>query len=46
MSVFRASLDSSSLPLFGRQNWPRVRFGDVVEKVNETEREPDAADRV
>lgn len=46
MSALRASLDSSSLPLFGRPNWPHVRCGDVVENVNETEREPDAADRV
>jgi hypothetical protein len=26
------------LPLFNRKGWKRVRFGDVVNNVNETER--------
>ncbi|MFO0426433.1 MAG: restriction endonuclease subunit S [Planctomyces sp.] len=30
----------ASLPLFDRTGWTRVRFGDVVENVNETERSP------
>jgi type I restriction enzyme S subunit len=30
----------ASLPLFDRTGWKRVRFGDVVENVNETERSP------
>jgi hypothetical protein len=28
------------LPLFDRKDWTRVRFGDVVQNVNETERSP------
>lgn len=32
--------DWASLPLFERSGWTRVRFGDVVENVNETERSP------
>ena len=28
------------LPLFSRTGWSRVRFGDVVENVNETEGNP------
>jgi type I restriction enzyme S subunit len=30
----------ASLPLFDRRGWTRVRFGDVVENLNETERSP------
>ena len=30
----------ASLPLFDRKGWRRVRFGDVIENVNETERDP------
>lgn len=30
----------AELPLFNRKNWSRVRFGDVVENVNETESDP------
>src|SRR5262249_22617281 len=30
-------------PLFDRSNWKRVRFGDVVESLNETERDPGEA---
>lgn len=32
--------DWASLPLFDRRGWTRVRFGDVVENWNETERSP------
>ena len=30
----------AKLPIFDRSKWQRVRFGDVVENVNETERAP------
>ena len=33
----------ATLPLVDRTGWKRVRFGDVVENCNETEREPEAA---
>ena len=33
----------AKLPLFDRSKWRRVRFGDVVENLNETERNPAAA---
>ncbi len=32
--------DWASLPLFDRKGWRRVRFGDVVKSVRETERDP------
>jgi hypothetical protein len=32
-----------SMPLFDRKGWKRVRFGDVVENVNETEPELESA---
>ena len=32
--------DWAKLPLFDRSKWQRVRFGDVVENVNDTERDP------
>jgi type I restriction enzyme S subunit len=32
--------DWAKLPLFDRKGWERVRFGDVVENINETERNP------
>ena len=35
--------DWRSLPLFDRSTWTRVRFGDVVQNVNETERDPAGA---
>ncbi len=35
--------DWRSLPLFDRSGWSRVRFGDVVQNVNETERDPAGA---
>ena len=39
----RVNPDLASLPLFDRKGWQRVRFGDVVENVNETEGNPAAA---
>lgn len=35
--------DWAKLPLFDRSKWQRVRFGDVVENLNETERDPAGA---
>jgi hypothetical protein len=35
--------DWARLPLFDRTGWTRVRFGDVVENVNDTVRSPQAA---
>jgi len=35
--------DWAMLPLFDRKGWKRVRFGDVVENLNETERNPAGA---
>jgi hypothetical protein len=35
--------DWPKLPLFDRKRRTSVRFGDVVENVNETEREPQVA---
>ena len=32
--------DWSRLPLFDRKDWTGVRFGDVVQNVNETEAKP------
>lgn len=32
----RPNPDWASLPIFSRVGWERVRFGDVVENVNET----------
>ncbi len=40
----RINPDWANLPLFDRTGWTRVRFGDVVENVNETVRDPAAAD--
>lgn len=40
LDTLRANPDWASLPLFDRTGWSRVRFGDVVENVNETERNP------
>ncbi|MCX6349395.1 MAG: restriction endonuclease subunit S [Candidatus Aureabacteria bacterium] len=39
----RPNPDWAKLPLFDRSKWQRVRFGDVVENLNETERDPKAA---
>jgi type I restriction enzyme S subunit len=33
----------AKLPLFDRKGWRRVRFGDVVENSNESERDPESA---
>ena len=33
---FKAKADWAKLPLFNRSKWQRVRFGDVVENLNET----------
>ncbi len=38
--MLRANPDWAKLPLFDRKGWKRVRFGDVVENLNETERDP------
>lgn len=35
--------DWATLPLFDRSKWKRVKFGDVVENVNKTERDPAGA---
>ncbi|MDP2268325.1 MAG: hypothetical protein Q8K46_04065, partial [Deltaproteobacteria bacterium] len=35
--------DWAKLPLFDRKEWKRVRFGDVVENINEPERNPTGA---
>lgn len=42
-AVLRPNPDWAKLPLFDRTGWRRVRFGDVVENVNETERDPVSA---
>jgi len=36
----RPNPDWSGLPIFDRRGWKRVRFGDVVTNLNETERDP------
>lgn len=36
----RPNPDWAKLPLFDRKGWKRVHFGDVVENLNETERNP------
>jgi type I restriction enzyme, S subunit len=41
----RPNPDWASLPLFDRTGWKRVRFGDVVENLNETVRTPAVIDR-
>lgn len=35
----RPNPDWASLPIFDRTGWKRVRFGDVIENLNETERD-------
>ena len=37
---FRPNPDWAKLPIFDRKGWKRVRFGDAVENLNETERNP------
>ncbi len=34
---------NTDIPLFDRSKWQQVRFGDVVENVNETKRDPQSA---
>ncbi|MPZ47284.1 MAG: hypothetical protein GEV05_28765 [Betaproteobacteria bacterium] len=41
--ALRINPDWARLPLFDRNGWERVRFGDVVANVNETERDPGTA---
>lgn len=38
LSNLKINPDWAKLPLFDRSKWQRVRFGDVVENLNETER--------
>ena len=42
-SGLRPNPDWAKLPLFDRSKWQRVRFGDVVKNINETERNPSKA---
>jgi type I restriction enzyme S subunit len=41
----RPNPDWARLPLFDRKGWKRVRFGDVVENLNETARTPAGIER-
>lgn len=43
LGAFRVNPAWAKLPLFDRKKWTRVRFGEVVKNVNETERNPAAA---
>ena len=43
VAALRVNPDWAKLPLFDRSKWQRVRFGDVVENLNETERNPEEA---
>jgi type I restriction enzyme, S subunit len=43
LHALRVNPEWAKLPLFDRSKWQRVRFGDVVENVNETERDPQSA---
>lgn len=36
LDALRVNSDWAKLPLFGCSKWRRLRFGDVVENVNET----------
>lgn len=40
INALRANPDWEQLPLFDRKGWTWVRFGDVVDNVNETEQDP------
>lgn len=40
MGVLRPNQNWAKLPIFDREDWRRVRFGDVVQNVNQTERSP------
>ena len=39
----RPNPDWTGLPIFDRRGWKRVRFGDIVANLNETERDPAGA---
>ncbi|MBI4331881.1 MAG: restriction endonuclease subunit S [Chloroflexi bacterium] len=43
MLKYSINPDWASLTLFARQGWTRVRFGDVVDNLNETESDPAGA---
>lgn len=43
LKTLRVNPDWARLPLFDRTGWTKVRFGDVVENLNETVREPGEA---
>ncbi len=43
MSNLQLNPDWAKLPLFDRTKWQRVKFGDVVANVNDTERDPQGA---
>ena len=43
LAQLKPNTNWARLPLFNRKNWSRVRFGDVVENVNDTESDPGAA---
>jgi type I restriction enzyme S subunit len=42
----RPNADWAKLPLFSRKGWARIRFGDVVENVNERVEPADAAEAI
>lgn len=42
----RPNADWAKLPLFSRKGWARVRFGDMVENVNERVEPADAAEEI
>ncbi len=42
LAKFTPNPNWARLPLFNRKNWSRVRFGVVVENVNDTESDPGA----
>ena len=44
LDALRVNRDWAKLPLFDRSKWQRVRFGDVVENLNETGRNPHKSD--
>lgn len=43
LKELRLNPDWAKLPLFDRSTWQRVKFGDVVANVNDTERDPQGA---
>jgi len=38
LEKLRPNKNWAMLPLFNRKNWSRVRFGDVVENIEESKR--------